>query len=89
MTVSERLKRLIDRRNLFQSEVADAAGMTRQQLSYLLSGGTSNPRIDTVEKILKAINATMAELYEEELEVKKSKKPTPKKSSKVLTTRKD
>jgi transcriptional regulator with XRE-family HTH domain len=66
MTVSERLRRLLVRRNTTQSEVAEAAGMSRQQVGQIASGAVPNPGILTVERIVEAAGGTMIELYAED-----------------------
>lgn len=66
MTIDERLRRLIARRNVSQSEVATLAGMSRQQLGEILKGGRPHTTVATVERIVGAIGATMTELYEED-----------------------
>jgi transcriptional regulator with XRE-family HTH domain len=66
MSLAHRLQRAIAARNMTQSEVADAVGMSRQQLGKIVSGANPNPGILMVEKIAEAIGVSMAELYRDE-----------------------
>jgi transcriptional regulator with XRE-family HTH domain len=66
MSLAHRLQRAIAARNMTQSEVADAVGMSRQQLGKIVGGANPNPGILMVEKIAEAIGVSMAELYRDE-----------------------
>lgn len=66
MTLAARLQRLFDRHHTTQTEVADAAGMARQQVGKIVSGAAKNPGILTVERIVEAAGGTMRELYEDD-----------------------
>lgn len=66
MTLAQRLQRLIAKYHMSQSNVADAAGMTRQQISRIINGSNAEPKIATVERIVEAIGSTMVELYQQE-----------------------
>jgi transcriptional regulator with XRE-family HTH domain len=66
MTLSERLRRMLDDRGCSISEVARIAGMQRQQVWRIVSGMNPNPSIQTIEKIVDAAGGTMAELFADE-----------------------
>lgn len=66
MTLPDRLRALLDRKGYSITDAADAAGMSRQQVHSIVSGKVPNPGITTVERIVEAVGATMAELYEGE-----------------------
>ena len=58
-----RLRSLIESRGLTFAEVAKAAGVSRQAVHEVVSGGKLNPGIFTVERIVTAAGLTMIELY--------------------------
>lgn len=66
MTLAQRLQRIILKYRMSQSNVADAAGMTRQQISRIINGSNAEPKLVTVERIVEAIGSTMVELYQQE-----------------------
>lgn len=66
MTISDRLRSLIERKGLSISAVAELAGMNRQEVWRIVRGKVKNPGIDTVRRIVEAADSTMAELFQEE-----------------------
>src|SRR3954468_22175283 len=57
--------KLIERRTalrLTQADVAAAAGMKQQAYARLETGGRLNPRIDTVEKVARALECAVGDL---------------------------
>ena len=46
------------------TEIAVSAGITRQHLNAILTGGRSNPRVETVARIAKALGCSVEELME-------------------------
>lgn len=60
--VPARLRALTAARGLTVQEAAEAAGLTRQHVSTLLSGRSPRPTVETVAKVLAALDATWADL---------------------------
>lgn len=58
-----KLRRIVDRkrRGRKDQEIARIAGMSPASFSRLLRGDIPNPRIATIEAVLRAIGATLAE----------------------------
>lgn len=63
MTLSERLRRVLAERSTSLQEVAERAGMSKQQVQQIVGGSNPRPNIEIVEKLAAAIGITMAELY--------------------------
>jgi transcriptional regulator with XRE-family HTH domain len=61
--VAARLRRLLDERGLTLQEIGETAGLTRQAIHAIVSGRSPSPHVGTVERIVEAAGATMAELY--------------------------
>lgn len=66
MTLSDRLRRLLDERGCSIREAAQLAGMESQMLWRIVTGRTPNPGILTVERVVRAIGCKMTELYADE-----------------------
>lgn len=63
MTLADRLQRLFAAKGLSISGVAETAGMERQQVHRIVAGKVANPGVLTVQRIVEAAGATMAELF--------------------------
>lgn len=66
MTLSDRLRRMLDDRGCSIAEAARLAGMERQQVWRIVTGKNVNPGVETVRKIVEAVGGTMAELFADE-----------------------
>jgi transcriptional regulator with XRE-family HTH domain len=66
MTLSDRLRRMLDDRGFSISETARAAGMEKQQAWRVISGANPNPGILTVQRLVDAMGGTMTELFADE-----------------------
>lgn len=76
-TIGQRIKKFRQEADLTLQALADNAGISKGYLWQLEQGETSNPSIDTLSKIAKALDRTIAELmYGQPL-------ITPKKEQKV------
>ncbi len=73
--LTESIRRLIRERRLTQVEVAKAAGMKPQQLNDTLSGEVS-PRLETVERIAKALGVPVYKLLMPDETAKPSATPS-------------
>ena len=58
-----RVKEILSERAMNQKDLAKAMGVHEMSLSRSLAG---NPRLDTLEKISKALNIKVSELFESE-----------------------
>ncbi len=61
-TIRARLAELVAADGRMQYEIAQAAGMSPQQLWQVLSGHRTNPSVGTVAAILRAVGRTWADL---------------------------
>jgi transcriptional regulator with XRE-family HTH domain len=66
MTLSDRLRRMLDDRGCTISEAARMAGMGRQQVWRIVSGANPNPEYLTLTRLVEAVGGTMAELFADE-----------------------
>jgi transcriptional regulator with XRE-family HTH domain len=66
MTLSDRLRRMLDDRGCSISEAARMAGMEKQQTWRIVTGKNTNPGYLTVCRIVDAVGGTMKELHEDE-----------------------
>lgn len=66
MTVSDRLRRMLDDRGCSISEAARLAGLEKQQTWRIVTGRNANPGILTVTRLVEAVGGTMAELFADE-----------------------
>lgn len=59
----EKLKRLLEekRAGRTDTEIAEAAGMSRQALSQFMTGRNTNPKLQTLLRILKALDASLSD----------------------------
>jgi transcriptional regulator with XRE-family HTH domain len=63
MTLSDRLRRLLDDRGCSISEAAKLATMEKQQVWRIVTGRNANPGVQTVQRLVEAVGGTMAELF--------------------------
>jgi transcriptional regulator with XRE-family HTH domain len=63
MTLSDRLRRLLEARSMSISEVSRLAGLSRQQVHRIVSGSNPNPGILLVERIAGAMGLSLGELF--------------------------
>ncbi|MFZ3215925.1 MAG: helix-turn-helix transcriptional regulator [Candidatus Acidiferrales bacterium] len=71
MVISERLKRLREAQNLSQGDIQERTGLYRCYLSRLENGRTV-PSIETLEKLARALNVPLHQLFtDDETPVKK------------------
>lgn len=56
----------LQKRNLTQAEVADAAKIPRSHLSRIVSGKIASPRIDTLRRIADVLGITLSQLLKGE-----------------------
>lgn len=66
MTLSDRLRALLDRKGYSLADAADVAGMSRQQVHSIVSGKVPNPGILTVKRLVEAVGGTMGEVFPED-----------------------
>lgn len=59
MEFAFRLQDLLDERQLSRSRVAELAGLPDETVNRIVSGSTTNPRIETLAKIAHALNVTI------------------------------
>jgi len=59
MEFAFRLQDLLDQRQLTRSRVAELAGLPDETVNRIVSGTTTNPRIETLAKIAYALNVTI------------------------------
>jgi transcriptional regulator with XRE-family HTH domain len=66
MTLSDRLRRMLDNRGVSISEAARLAGLEKQQAWRIVTGQNANPGVLTVTRLVEAVGGTMAELFADE-----------------------
>jgi transcriptional regulator with XRE-family HTH domain len=66
MTLSDRLRRMLDDRGCTISEAARMARMEKQQVWRIVTGKNTNPGVETLQRIVEAVGGTMAELFADE-----------------------
>jgi len=64
MTIGQRLRRAMDKAGLSQKEVADRAGLKEDTVGDVVRDKTQ-PKHDTVERMVKAMETTWGDLYDE------------------------
>lgn len=65
MTVGENIKRLRKEKGLTQKQLSELSGINEAQIRrYELGGKNANPKIETIEKIAKALDAGLYEILE-------------------------
>jgi transcriptional regulator with XRE-family HTH domain len=78
-TLGERLERLRVRSGISLNEVARRAKIGPGQVWEILHGKNANPKIQTIERMVKAMGATLGELFADDLGV--ASKPPREKSA--------
>jgi XRE family transcriptional regulator, master regulator for biofilm formation len=64
MSIGQKIKNLRTAKNLTLPQCADKAGISKGFLSQLENGETSNPSLDTLNKIASALDTTIATLLD-------------------------
>lgn len=64
MNIGENIKKLRKSMDISSSDLANAVGITRSQISKIETG-SSNPSIDVLKKIASTLNCTVSELIGE------------------------
>lgn len=59
MTLSKRVKFLMDDRNIGNKELAEKSGVPLRTINNIVSGVTENPTLETIRAIAKALNCTL------------------------------
>ena len=62
MRFSERLRFLLEERNVKPTALADKMGVEVKQIIRLKSGRTSSPHLSTMIRVAKALDMTLSEL---------------------------
>ncbi len=60
--MSTRIKEILQEKKMTVSVLADTIGITRANMSNIVNG-KSNPKMETLEKIAKALNVSVVELF--------------------------
>lgn len=61
--MTNKIRELRDRKGMSQEELADKAGISRTTLSYLESGKTIVTKTDTLQKIAKALEMSVSDVF--------------------------
>ena len=64
-TIAKNIKKYRGKMDISQDKLSKLAGITLHTITKIESGATSDPRIETVKKIAKALNVTLDELIKE------------------------
>jgi transcriptional regulator with XRE-family HTH domain len=59
MTLSKRVKFLMDDRNIGNKELSDRSGVPLRTINNIVSGVTENPTLETIRAIARALNCTL------------------------------
>ena len=62
-TIRDHIKDLMQQQNLTVSELARRSGLTQSTVDSGLHTQNTNPRIDTIHKIIKALNISVTEFF--------------------------
>lgn len=62
-TIRKHIKDLIQQQNLTVSELARRSGLTQSTVDSVLHTQNTNPRIDTIQKMIKALNISVPEFF--------------------------
>jgi transcriptional regulator with XRE-family HTH domain len=65
MTLADRLQRVLDARGCTVAEASRLSGVDPQMIHRIIWGTNDNPKLKTLERIVVAIGATLAELFQE------------------------
>lgn len=61
--IREHIKDLMQQQNLTVSELARRSGLTQSTVDSVLHTQNTNPRIDTIHKMIKALNISVPEVF--------------------------
>ena len=61
--IREHIKDLMQQQNLTVSELARRSGLTQSTVDSVLHTQNTNPRIDTIHKMIKALNIPVPEFF--------------------------
>lgn len=61
--IRDHIKDLMQQQNLTVSELAKQSGLTQSTVDSVLHKQNTNPRIDTIHKIIKALNIPVPEFF--------------------------
>lgn len=61
--IREHIKDLMQQQNLTVSELARRSSLTQSTVDSVLHTQNTNPRIDTIHKIIKALNISVPEFF--------------------------
>ena len=64
-TIAKNIKKYRGKMEISQDKLSKLAGITLHTITKIESGATSDPRIETVKKIAKALDVTLDELIKE------------------------
>lgn len=62
-TIRDHIKDLMHQQNLTVSELARRSGLTQSTVDSILHTQNTNPRIDTIHKIIKALNIPIPKFF--------------------------
>lgn len=62
-TIRKHIKDLMQQQNLTVSELARRSGLTQSTVDSVLHTQNTNPRIDTIQKMIKALNISVPEFF--------------------------
>ncbi len=62
-TIRDHIKELMQQQNLTVSELARRSGLTQSTVDSVLHTQNTNPRIDTIHKMIKALNIAVPEFF--------------------------
>lgn len=62
-TIRDHIKDLMQQQNLTFSELARRSGLTQSTVDSVLHTQNTNPRIDTIHKMIKALNISVPEFF--------------------------
>ena len=69
MSIGDNIRRIRKKRNITQRELGEKLGGISQQQIGQWENGNKNPKIETVSNIAKALGCSIAELYDEPLDM--------------------
>lgn len=62
-TIRKHIKDLMQQQNLTVSELARRSGLTQSTVDSVLHTQNTNPRIDIIQKMIKALNISVPEFF--------------------------
>lgn len=60
-----RLKELREKRGLTQEQLADLSGVNQSAISFIENGTTASPKLDTLQKLARALGVSLEELVDD------------------------